>query len=164
MPVERIHVVPGPEFRRVVAALDVVEKTTNKKLQKAAEDGLAPHIRAARDDVSADELPGGQVGRRGLQRRVARGVQMLSQSGPTINRIRVITSMPERDESIIPRGMDRPRGWVHPVFGNRANQVRQLGGSWFMPHMQNSRGDIEENMTDVLEEAADFVGRAGGAV
>lgn len=161
MGIDALVVTAGSEWNRVITALEVIDRTMNGKLQTAMEEGVKPAIAQAKADVRGLELPGGPIGRRGLQNVVASGVRMVSGSGPTINRIRVITAMPESDEAVIPRGMDRRIGWRHPVFGHRDRWVQQLGGSWFLDNMQDAERPIEENMTDVLEEQAHFVAEAG---
>jgi hypothetical protein len=70
--------------------------------------------------------------------------------------------MTDPRESIIPRGLDRPQGWRHPVFGNRDVWVTQRGtGSWFTDTFQDGQGPIRDSLTDVLEDARDTVARSG---
>lgn len=72
--------------------------------------------------------------------------------------------MADPDEAIIPRGLDRPQGWRHPVFGNKDVWVTQrpLRPGWFTETFANGHDEIENALTDALEWARDTVAAAGG--
>lgn len=88
----------------------------------------------------------------GLRAQVSAGVAVVE----TETGAKIITSMPQSDEAVIPRGLDDgARGWRHPVFGNRNNWVTQRGAfSWFMDSMREGASDGEQALHQVLEDAA----------
>jgi hypothetical protein len=118
----------------------------------------AKEMRAlARQAALAEPSTG--VGHTGLRRDVSRGVQIIEL--PSGRGVRIITSMPEMDEAVIPRGMDNVRGWRHPVFGHRNRWVRQTSGSdaWFMDSMRRGAEPLEDRLTRNLELAAEAIAR-----
>lgn len=88
----------------------------------------------------------------GLRGKVAAGVGVEE----TDDGARITTSMPKRDEAIIPRGFDRGfGGWRHPLFGDKARWFRQNGKySWFMSTMRDGDKDLKRKIGEVLKEAA----------
>lgn len=71
---------------------------------------------------------------------------------------RITTSMPQRDEAIIPRGLDGFGGWRHPLFGDKSRWYRQRGAfSWFMDTMGSQHDGLERKLSDVLQKAARYV-------
>jgi hypothetical protein len=72
--------------------------------------------------------------------------------------------MPESDEAIIPRGLDRAAGWRHPVFGNMNVWVTQTASrpGWFTDTFADGRRPIQEGLTDELEGSAHRIAAAGG--
>lgn len=108
--------------------------------------------------VRALEEPSRGVGHTGLRASVSRGVKIINID----NGIRILTEARERDEAIIPRGMDNDKGWRHPVFGNRNNWVRQRSGenSWFMDSMQQAERPLTLRLVRNLNDAADRIGNA----
>jgi len=152
----------GPEFKRVAVTLRSVDRALPGELRKRLKDGVQPLVREAKAKVLGLPVQG-HAGSTGLRRRVARGVGVkagVSRSGS----FRVTTSMANPDEVAIPRGLDSPRGWRHPVFGNRDNWVTQraLEPGWFTETMVSGRDDIEQSLTDALEWARDTIASAGG--
>lgn len=157
MPTE-VRVVSGAEFRRVVIALREVDDTLPAKFRRAVRDAAKPLMAKAKEEVLT--LP--TVGRQhsGLRKRVARGVRARMNRGTSV--IRISTSMPDKTEAMLPRGLDREKGWRHPVFGDDNHWVQQRGYSWFIDTMKDGREPLQKDLTDVLDEAANVVKRAGG--
>lgn len=153
-----LYISIGREFQAVRAALKAIDKDLPKKLRRTLRDAAKPLATEAKAKVKA--LP--RTGRQhtGLYARVARGVRI--QSSLSRNpRVRVVTSMPDRSEAALPRGLDDPYGWRHPVFGDRETWVRQRGYSWFMETMQDGQPDVQRAIVEVLDEARDTIIRAG---
>jgi hypothetical protein len=127
-------------------------------------DAVRPAVREAKAKVRS--LPVyGHSGHTGLRRKVARGVRVTSRLGDARrgSAIRVVTTMPQNNEAIIPRGLDHINGWRHPVFGNREVWVRQraVRPGWFTSTLADAREPIAERLERVLEEARDTIARAG---
>lgn len=59
------------------------------------------------------------------------------------------------DQRVLPKYLDSPKGWRHPVFGNRQNWVRQKGRPWWsvtiQPHADKARREILEGARQVVE-------------
>lgn len=108
--------------------------------------------------VKALAQPSEGKGHTGLRQSVAKGVRII----PIPEGVRVITESRERDEAIIPRGMDMRKGWRHPVFGNMNRWVRQTSGtdSWFMDTMRSGQEPIRNRLINDINDAAERIARA----
>jgi hypothetical protein len=158
---QTIWIVAGPEFKRVALALRDVESTMDARLGRALKGASLPLVEEAKTRVRTMRVRG-HAGSTGLRARVARGVDSETTRSGATTTVRVTTSMNQPNEAIIPRGLDRPQGWRHPVFGNRDVWVTQRGsGSWFTDTFQDGRVPIQDALTDVLEDARDTVARSG---
>lgn len=159
---EGFTIVAGPEFKTVEAQLREVDATFPGKLRAALKEAAEPILSEVR--TAAQALPSHGSKHTGLRGRLAAGADVrLSDSGGGA-RARFIAQMDDPTEAGLPRGMDSgARGWRHPVFGNTNNWVTQRGGSWFREVIADNGPEIEDKLTDVLEEAADAVARAGHA-
>jgi hypothetical protein len=152
-------VIAGPEFKRVEAALAKADAEFPKRFERRIKQLAEPLAAAAASRVLSLPTPS-NAGHTGLRSRVAAGVGVRANQRAGV---RITTSMADPSERAIPRGLDNgPRGWRHPVFGNRANWVTQPGYSWFLETMQDSRRAFERGLTDVIEEAAQDIAQAGG--
>lgn len=94
----------------------------------------------------------------GLRKRVARGVRLKINRGG--DSIRIITTMTDPREAAIPRGLDTPHGWYHPVFGTE-EIVRQPGYGWFREPIVKHRDEFQGAFYRVLTEARDAIADAG---
>jgi hypothetical protein len=54
----------------------------------------------------------------------------------------------------LPRHLDNPRGWRHPVYGNRAKWVRQVGEPYFSKpierHREQTRREVKSDVDEVM--------------
>lgn len=150
-----IEVEMGPEWRTVRAALNREESSASRKLHHAIEEATGPII--AKVQRAALALPARGRKHTGLRARLAAGVR----PEDTPSGVRIVASA-EPGERALPRGMDNgPRGWRHPVYGNRDVWVQQRGGSWFREPISESGDEVERQLTDVLEQMADNIANAG---
>lgn len=156
-PVVEHYIVTGREFRDVAKALLEVDKSLPKQFRKEIREQAKPLMLKAKAAVKA--LPTHSRFHSGLRGRVARGVRLQIPRSNTS--IRIITSMKEREEAALPRGLDSTKGWRHPVFGNREEWVRQPGGSWFREPIAEGRDELRRGLTGVLEKARDRIADAG---
>jgi hypothetical protein len=93
----------------------------------------------------------------GLRNRVARSLSLEVKTGGT-PRVRFVAK-PEKmpaGQQKLPRHLDNPRGWRHPVFGNTEMWVGQRGGSWFWPPIKRGirlfRQRLDEAITATVEK------------
>lgn len=158
----RVWVVSGPEFVRVANQLREINARLPTEFRKRMRNVARPAVADVKARVRALQLPGGPAGSTGIRRRVARGVTIKASVTGNAS-LRVATSMADPSEAVIPRGMDTPRGWRHPVFGNTNNWVQQPGSSWFREPLSGYQDEFERGLTQALEWAAETVADAGGA-
>jgi hypothetical protein len=152
-----VYVEMGPEWRTVRAALNREESSAQRKLGNALEDATQPIIAKVRREAMA--LPARGRKHTGLRGRLAEGVRAEEVGESSV---RIVATAVDPTERALPRGMDNgPRGWRHPVYGNRNVWVQQRGGSWFREPIAESGDTIERKLTDVLEQMADNIANAG---
>lgn len=145
----------GPEWRTVRAALEREEKSASRKLTNALEEAAGPIIAKVQGEALA--LPARGKKHTGLRARVAAGVRVQ----PGRQGVRIVATAPLGERGL-PRGLDNgPRGWRHPVYGNRDVWVQQRGGSWFREPIAEEHDSVERRLTDVLEQMADNIANAG---
>lgn len=152
-------IVFGPEWQRVENQLRLIDAQMVPRLREAVWKKAEKYTEIAQHNARSLPTPR-HAGHTGLRERVAQGVHPVVRGRAGV---RIVTSMAENDERIIPRGFDRREGWRHPFFGDRDRWYRNPGFSWFMEIFDEScRQDVGEAITDVLERAANQVADAGG--
>jgi len=96
----------------------------------------------------------------GLRAAVAQGIKgKVSYSGRKLGaRITVETSHMPPSQRNLPRHLDNPKGWRHPVFGDRETWVKQVGEPYFSGpierHLAQVRRDIRAAVDDVMRRLA----------
>ncbi|MGH3693236.1 MAG: hypothetical protein ACRDRX_04420 [Pseudonocardiaceae bacterium] len=58
------------------------------------------------------------------------------------------------DQRSLPRALESPAGWRHPVFGNREVWAKEVGGLWFYPTLRSHQREFQDAVTIALNEAA----------
>ncbi|WP_304452911.1 hypothetical protein [Nocardiopsis sp. YSL2] len=158
----------GREVTRVAAKLRDVDAKLPTKLRSKLRKAAGVGVKRVKGEVRRMPVSG-RHGSTGLRRRVARGVRARAS---TKSGMRIVTSMPESAESIIPRGLDsRTRhadgGWRHPVFAPKGTPrtewtwVDQKGGDWFVRPLSEMQPQVTAEIRKVLDEAAAEVASAG---
>jgi hypothetical protein len=143
------------QFNDAARALGRAERSIPRDVEKLIERTQKANAKEAAAKVL--QQPATQGEHTGLRRDVAAGVGTMPIDGGT----RVFTSMPEKDEAVIPLGLDTRKGWRHPVFGNREEWVTQRGEfSWFMEIMRRSMKTTPPKVQDILDDAAESIDRS----
>lgn len=163
-----IWVVAGPEFVAVGNALRQIDRSLPGEFRRTIRNKARPYVAEVKSIVR--HLPTPQnAGHTGLRRRIARGVRLQAKlTGGNAAGVRITTSMANRSEVGLPRGMDSMSwrmlggGWFHPVFGR--GREFQKGYSWFVEPLSNKRDDMRRALADELDEAARYVAAHGGTV
>lgn len=150
------NIIAGPEWVRVIAALGRVDEQLPGDLGDSIERDAERLAAVARGRVLGLPTPR-NAGHTGLRVKVAAGVHVERQG---TGGVRVQTSMPTKSEGIIPRGLDRPKGWRHPLFGDKNHWFSNPGYDWFISTFSNAEDEVKRNLEDVLERAADSVERS----
>lgn len=147
-------------FNDVARALGRV----NRQLPRQILRDIEKEAKALRKQAAAKALEEPAFGDKhtGLRKNVAKGIKVVPVEEGGRSGYRVITTMPEEDEAIIPRGFDNRKGWRHPVFGRREQPwVTQHGAfSWFMDTMQEAGPRLTSKIHEDIEDAADEIDRA----
>lgn len=151
-------VLTGPEWLRVTEALTRVDAELPHRLRDSIRKDAEDLADVARGRVLGLPTPA-NAGHTGLRAKVAAGVHVIDRGE---GGVRVITSMPTASEGIIPRGLDRLKGWRHPLFGDKRHWYRNPGYDWFLSTFSRGEGEIESNLDKVLENAAKDIADAGG--
>lgn len=96
----------------------------------------------------------------GLRERVANSLALeLKSTGKA--RVRFVArpgKMPD-DERNMPRNLDKPKGWRHPVFGNTEMWVAQQGGSWFWPPIKRKIRVFRQRMDEAITATVNKIER-----
>lgn len=150
------NIIAGPEWARVIAALGRANDDIPEDLREAIMDDAEDLAKVARGRVLGLPTPR-NAGHTGLRAKVAAGVHVERQG---TGGVRVQTSMPTASEGIIPRGLDRVKGWRHPLFGDKNHWYSNPGYDWFISTFSNAENLIESHLDDVLERAASDIARA----
>lgn len=148
----------GPEWERVIVALTRADDEMQVKLTASIEDDAEGLADVARGRVLGLPTPR-NAGHTGLRAKVARGVHVERQGEFGV---RVQASMPTKSEGIIPRGLDRPKGWRHPLFGDKDHWFANPGYDWFISTFAHSEKEVGNHLVDVLDRAAKDIADAGG--
>lgn len=144
------NVITGPEWERVIAALARANGTLPNDLGDAIERDAEELAGVARKRVLGLPTPR-NAGHTGLRAKVAAGVHVERRGN---GGVRIQTSMPTASEGIIPRGLDRAKGWRHPLFGDKSHWYANPGYDWFISTFSHSEDLIERDLNSVLERAA----------
>lgn len=153
------NVISGPEWERVIAALDRANDQNPDDLRDVIEQDAERLAVVAKGRVLGLPTPR-NAGHTGLRAEVAAGVHVERQG---TGGVRVQTSMPTASKGIIPRGLDRPKGWRHPLFGDKGHWFSNPGYDWFISTFSSAEDEIEMDLTDVLKRSAERIADAGGA-
>lgn len=151
-----VRITTGPEWKRVAAALDAEDKALGDKFRREVRE--AADRLAVRAQAAVMRIPTTGTKHTGLRGRVAKGVgTKITASG-----VDITTSMNDQDETNLPAYLDAQTGWRHPVYGDRDVWVRQdTGGSWFRATIESGRDDVEDRLSEVMDDAARTISRAG---
>lgn len=152
----RVGISPGAEFQRVLIALKAQDKKLPGKFKRRLRE--VSKVTIKKIQAAALDLPAEGRQHTGLRRRVARGVRLKINRGGSS--VRIITTMRDPSEAVIPRGLDTPHGWYHPVFGTE-EIVQQPGDSWFRETGAESRDEFSDAFQGVLIEARNEIADAG---
>lgn len=152
----------GPEFDRVVAALREQDASLPGKLRNDIRTAVRPLMQRAKARVRA--IPTRGLRHTGLRNKVAAGVGLRVALGRNAG-VRVTTSMPRADMAAIPRGLDSPQGWRHPVFGqNHWVQQHAIVPGWFTETMASGAPDIRDDIKRTIDHAAEAIADQGGGL
>lgn len=145
----------GPEWKAVERALVRSESSTPRELGEALNEATRPIIAKVRRAAYA--IPARGPKHTGLRGRLAAGVK-----ATVIGQNATIVAEASPDEAGLPRGFDNgPRGFRHPVYGNREVWVQQRGFSWFREPIAEEGDMVERRLTEVLEDMAENIAIAG---
>ena len=149
-------IVSGPEWLRIIEVLGRVNEELPHQLRDAIHDEAEDLADVARNRVLGLPTPR-NAGHTGLRAKVAAGVQVIDRGE---GGVRVTTTMATSSEGIIPRGLDRAKGWRHPLFGDKSRWFSNPGYDWFLSTFSRSEGEFEDKLDKVLQSAARDLGNS----
>lgn len=97
---------------------------------------------------------------RGLRATIAAGIYIKVDYGkiPGV-RIVVQASLPE-DQAKLPRYLNDPKGWRHPVYGHRKVWVQQRGKPYFEPPILKRKPQIQAEILEAVDATARKIAQA----
>lgn len=131
------------DVKQAVMALQVTSHGGGTAQRKAFAVGKAKTERAKASAAKRDT---------GLRRSIASavGVQITAKG----IRIRVSGSKLPPSQQSLPRHLDSPKGWRHPVFGNKSNWVDQKGGPYFAETIKKKAPAFRRAVLEAMDEVA----------
>lgn len=89
----------------------------------------------------------------GLRAQTARGIKSkVSWSGRKLGaRVSVETSHLPPSQRTLPRHLDNPRGWRHPLWGNRKRWYGQVGGPYFSGPIERHRVTVKREIKEEID-------------
>lgn len=90
----------------------------------------------------------------GLRAATARAVKSkVNYTGRKLGaRVYVDSSAMPPSQRNLPRHLDNPRGWRHPVYGNRAKWVKQVGEPYFSGPIAKFRETVRREIKNDIDE------------
>lgn len=90
----------------------------------------------------------------GLRAATARGIKSkVNYTGRKLGaRVLVDSSAMPPSQRNLPKHLDNPRGWRHPVFGNRAKWVKQVGEPYFTRPIERHREAVSREIKEDVDE------------
>lgn len=147
-----IVIVFGPEWKELEVALAEADATAEERFGEDIREEANLKAEEAKAKVRALPAPGPK--HTGLRERVASGVEV---EDGGVGDVTVKATMAEPDEAIIPLGLDRPEGWRHPLYGNKAHWYSNPGYSWFRETFENSENEFEDRLQRSLDAMAEEI-------
>lgn len=97
----------------------------------------------------------------GLRETIARAVSgsistSNAKTGVSVTWKAAAAKMPNKQRTL-PKGFNSPRGWRHPVFGNRNVWVTQHGAPFFDTVIKKHREELGQHIVDGMKSAADAI-------
>lgn len=99
------------------------------------------------------------AGKHGLRARIAKAIKLkirTSGSSPGV-RIEVAASGLPEDQRTLPKHLDSPKGWRHPVFGHRDAWVQQYGQPWWSVTIERHRDPVRARIIAAMHTIANKV-------
>lgn len=159
----RLRVKGNTELRDLSRSLRAVGETglnrAMKKRIRDAADIVADEVRQAALRIP-DTSPARRRDGESLRRKIANAVQVRATANGV--RLSVVGRLMPPDASGMAHAFENPRGWRHPVFGNRSQSrddwtwVQQRGRPWFGPTIRANeprfRAEVRKIIDDVRQE------------
>lgn len=155
-----VTVVFGPELKAIASAMRTIDNGLPSKLRATLKRDAKPLVNKAK--AAARAIPVDAGDEKNLRRNIARGIKVQASTGKRAQ-VRIVTSMPDATQAIIPRGLDDPRGFRHPVFGSTTwvVQTATSPNHWFFNAMEGGQAEVNASVTATIKEALEFIAAHG---
>lgn len=163
--------------------LKEVDKRLATKLRKSIRTGVKPAVAATKTAIKTLPITGARGGgakerkkyvyaqskaktkekrqakaRRasGLRDTIARAIKVDIKTGKKTAAVRILVDRSKLPPSqrTLPGHLDDPKGWRHPVFGDRDVWVAQKGGPWFERTIRRHVGTVRNSILAAMEDLA----------
>ncbi len=143
------------DFTRAATALSEVETEFPKWVRKDISDEMEKLKDTAGAALEAMAVHG--LKQTGLRAAIDSGMTISDYSDTSGEGSQISTTAPRPGGSYLPRGLDvllAPKGWKHPVFGNKKKWVQEVGNvPWFSETMQSAQPEMEQKIQEEIEAA-----------
>lgn len=149
----------GAAMRRALtkAIQDQLKRITDEQKRAALSmqvKGTKGHGARRREQFHGAHSKRAARGGHGLRSAVASSIKSkVAYSGRKLGaRISVDVSKLPQSQRRLPRNLDSPRGWRHPVWGNRERWVGQHGEPYFTRPIQRHRDEVRRAVHDAVDD------------
>lgn len=167
---------PSREFKELAKRLKSAQKDVRGELRKAIVTQSRPIVGHLQQAVTAIDskvdsrgaASSGETARamhagsrkieakrsHGLRATIARAIQVKVRTNGV--QIRVDLARLPVEQRKLPRALDSPKGWWHPVYGHNT-RVHQVGASWWSRTIETHHDDVRRAILAAMRTVADKV-------
>lgn len=151
--------VDAREFVDLVGKTSKLEPALRRQLRKRIREAGTEGAKASKAEVlkAPTTVSRHRMRDKGLRRQMAAGIRVQIAAGERSSRVGVIIKSTgpglagERRKLI--KRWDDPRGWRHPVFGDRETWVHQVGRPYFRKVLAEQKDQLAAKVRQALDEA-----------
>lgn len=165
------------ELKALAHRLKTGAKELRPELRKAIKKAAAPAVRDVQEAARTISVRGARGGGRaaralhhasrakrkadhGLRATIARATRAdIKLGGEPRVTIRTYSRYLPADQRRLPRLLDRPQGWRHPVFGNRESWAAQFGEPWFGHTLKKHGPKVRDEVLDAMHRVGQKITR-----
>lgn len=147
------------DVRRAARALARTRRISDYRAREIAlkTGRTTEQVKAEHRAKQAAKAEAGAGLRESIARAVAGSISTSSaRTGVSVTWKAAAAKMPNRQRRL-PKDFNSPKGWRHPVFGNRENWVAQKGTPFFDVVIKRHREDLGRKVLEGMQKAADSI-------
>jgi hypothetical protein len=147
------------DVRRAARALARTRRISDYRAREIAlkTGRTTEQVKAEHRAKQAAKAEAGAGLRESIARAVAGSISTSSaRTGVSVTWKAAAAKMPNKQRRL-PKDFNSPKGWRHPVFGNRENWVAQKGTPYFDVVIKKHREDLGQKVVEGMKTAADAI-------